>query len=182
MQVVHQPAFLHRQNLVEGPGDVEADGWHILQALTLILGQCLNLLLGQIALVGTAEVEFIAIGQCLHTAQNRVELRQLHLADTRQLILYLLLLELELFLIGQVLPFTAATNAEMFTERCRAYLTIFYEAHHFALGKGVLLAPYLYVADIAWYTEWHKHHQFLPVEQAFPFSGNCFYRHALKER
>ena len=37
VQVVHQPALLDGQDLVEGAGDVEADGGHVLQAANAIV-------------------------------------------------------------------------------------------------------------------------------------------------
>ena len=111
-----------------------------------------------------------------------IKLGQFHLADTCQLVEDLLLLELQLRLVGQILPLTTTAHTEMFAEGHRAYLTIFYKPHHFALGKGVLLPSDLYVADITRHAERHKHHQLLPVEQAFSLCGNSLYRHALKER
>ena len=84
----------------------------------------------------------------MYAPQDGHKLGQFHLADTCQLVEHLLLLELQLRLVGQILPFTATAHTEMFTEGYRAYLTIFYKPHHFALGKGVLLPSDLYVADI----------------------------------
>ena len=75
VQVVHQPALLNRQDLVEGSRDVETDGRHVLQALTLVVGQGGDLFLCQITFVGTAVIEFIAVFLCLYTSQNRPEFR-----------------------------------------------------------------------------------------------------------
>jgi hypothetical protein len=59
---------------------------------------------------------------------------------------------------------------------------MFYEAHHFAFRKGVLLASDLYVAHVARHTEGYEDHQVLPMEQALAFSGDSLYCYALQER
>ena len=182
VQVVHQPTLLNRQNLVESPCDMESNGRHILQTLTLVVRQCLNLFLGEIALVGAAEVQFVAILLRLYATKDRAELWQFHLAYAVQLVVHLLLLEFQLLFIGQILPLTTTTDTEVFAEGNCAYLTICNKAHHLALGKGVLLATNLYVTNIARYAEGDEDHQVLPVEQAFSLSGHSFYRYALKER
>ena len=68
VQIVHQPALLDGQNLVERTCDVESDSRHILKALTLVVGQCLNLLLSEVTLVGTTKVELVAILLGMHAA------------------------------------------------------------------------------------------------------------------
>ena len=182
VQVIHQPAFLDGQDLVEGPCDVETDGRHTFQAHALFFGEALNLLFCQIPLVGTAKVEFVAVFLCLYAAKNGAELRQFHFSDAMQLVIDLLLFELELFLIGQVLPLAATANTEMVTEGRRAYLTKFYKTHHLALGKGMLLTTNLNVTDVTRYAERHKYHQIIPVEKALSLGGNRLYCYALKER
>ena len=155
---------------------MESYGRHLFFNIRFYLLPC------QIPLVGTAEVELVAVFLRLHAAQDGTELRQVHLANASQLVVHLLLLELELLFVGQVLPLAAATHAEVLAERSRAYLTIFYESYHFALGKRMFLASQLYVADIAGHTPRHEHHHVLPVEQALTLCRHSFYRHALKQR
>ena len=92
----------------------------------------------------------------------------------------LLVLELQLLLVGQVLPLAASANTEMLAERNRAYLTIFYKAHYVALGKRVFLPTYLHVDNIAGHAERYKDNQLVPVEQAFSFSSYCFDGHVFK--
>ena len=99
-----------------------------------------------------------------------------------QLVIDLLLLELELFLVGQVLPLATTADSEVVTEGRRAYLTKFNKAYHLAFGKGVFLATDLNVTDITRYTERHEYHQIVPVEKTFSLGGNRLYRYALKER
>ena len=182
VQIVHQPAFLNGENLVEGPSDVESDSRDILQTLALVVRQGGNLFLGQIAFIGTSEVELIAIGLRMNAAKNRVKLWQLHLSDAMQLVVDLLLLEAELLFVGQVLPLATAADTEVLTERSRAYLTIITKAHHLTLGEGVLLTAYLHVAHIARHAEGYEHHELVPVEQTFALGSYGLYRYALKER
>ena len=174
MQVVHQPALFYRQNLVEGSRDVETDGRHILGSPSLGggRGEVFQFFICQPSFVGAAEVEFVAVFLGLHATQDGTKLRQFHLADAVKLVIDLLLLELQLLLVRQVLPLAAAAHAEVLAEGCRAYLTIFYKLHHFAFGKRVLLALYLHVADVARHAEGHKHHQVVPVEQAFALGSH----------
>ena len=186
MQVVHQPTLLDGQDLVESTGDVEADGRHVLLrgkrcVLRLRLWQGSDFFLCKISLIRTAIIEFVAILLRLHAAEDGSEVGEGDLSDTRQLVEDLLLLELQLLFIGQVLPLTTATDAEVLTKGYRAYLTIFYKAHHLALGKGVLLTTDLNVADVARDTERHKDDQLVPMEKTLAFSGHSLYHNTLKE-
>ena len=140
------------------------------------------MLLREIALVGTAVVEFVAVCLGMHGAEDGTKFRQVDLPDARQLVIDLLLLELQLLWIGEVLPLAATTDAEVLTERNRAYITIFNKAHHLALGKGVLLAADLDVAHITRHAERHEHHEVVPVEQALSLGSHRLYLNALKER
>ena len=118
----------------------------------------------------------------MHGAEDGPELRQFNLANTGELVEYLLLLELQLFLVGQVLPLTASADTEVLTEGGRAYIIIYYKAYHLALGEGMLLTSDLHIAHVAGHAEGYKHHQIVPVEQTLPFGGNSLNRYALKER
>ena len=97
-----------------------------------------------------------------------------------KLIIHLLLLELQLFFIWQVLPLTSSTGAEVFAEWFSTLVTFLYKTNYFALGKRVLLATYLNVADVARHTEWYKHYQLVPMEQTLALGSNCLYRYILK--
>ena len=60
VQVVHEPAFLNGQNLVEGPSDVET------QRIALELTSRCNFLVCKVTAVGSSEVQFVAVSQRLH--------------------------------------------------------------------------------------------------------------------
>jgi hypothetical protein len=81
-----------------------------------------------------------------------------------QLVINLLLFELQLLLVGQVLPLTTATDTKVLTEGIRAYITIFYKTYYLALGKGVFFASDLHVAHVAGHAEGDKHYKVVPVE------------------
>ena len=177
VQIVHQPAFLNRQDLIEGTRDMETDGRYVLHQRLV-----LQLFAGQPSLIGTAKVELVTVLLSVYGAQDGTKFRQFNLSDARQLVEYLLLLELQLLGVGQILPLAATADTEVLAEGSRAYITILYKAYYLAFGKGVLLASDLHVAHIAGHAKRHKHHQLLPVEQALPFGCHSLYRHALKER
>ena len=99
-----------------------------------------------------------------------------------QLVIHLLLLELQLFLVRQILPLAAATYTEVRAEWYRAYITIFYKAYNLTLGKLLLLTTELNVTYTYRHTEGYKYHQVIPVEQTFAFSCHRLYTNALKER
>ena len=96
MEVIHQPAFLYGQDLVECPRDMEADGWGVFDSLDFAL----DFLFSQPSLVGTAIVHFVSVLPLLDRAKDRAELRQFNLSDARQLVLYLPFLHLQLFGVG----------------------------------------------------------------------------------
>jgi hypothetical protein len=110
VEVVHKPAFLYGEYLVEGSSDVEADAW---LGESLILRHGLELLASVPSLVATAEVEFVAIFPRLDAALDGREGWEGYLAYASELVFYLLLFEGELFLIGQVLPFASSTDAKV---------------------------------------------------------------------
>ena len=158
---------------------METNGWHVLQTLALVVRQIADLFFGQITLVGASEIELVAVLSRFHASQDGTELWQFYLSDTRQLVFHLLLLRLQLSLVWQVLPLTASADTEMLAEGRLTYLTIFYESHHFAFGKGVLLTSNLYVADITGNAERDKDYQVVPVQQALAFSGDSLYSYPL---
>ena len=168
---VHQMTLLDGQNLVEGTRDVETQCRHVLCALgSLALGQLTDLFLRQITLVGGSEVELVAVFVLLHRAHDVVErtravvgssagLRQLQMSDTCQLVVHLLLLEAQLLLVGQLLPFATSAHAEMLAARSGAQRTQLTVSDDFCLGVAVLLAAYLQVDYVAWNSPRYKDHQ-----------------------
>ena len=171
VQVVHEPAFLNGEYLVESACDVETDGWHVLQTLTLVLGKSADLFFGQIALVGTSVVQFVTVFLRFDAAQYGAEFRQLHFANAMQLVEHLLLFELQLLFIGKVLPFATTAHAKVLTKGYCTDVAFFDESHNLAFGKGVLLTANLNVAYVAWNTKRYEHHQVVPVEQTLAFGG-----------
>jgi hypothetical protein len=110
VEVVHEPAFLYGEYLVEGTSDVEADAW---LGESLILGHGLELLAGVPSFVATAKVELVAIFPRLDAALDGREGWEGYLAYASELVFYLLLFEGELFLVRQILPFASSTDAKV---------------------------------------------------------------------
>ena len=81
VQVVHQPALLDRQYLIESTRDMETYGRYVLQTLALVLRKCGDLFFCQITLVGTSEVQLVTILLCLYRTEDRTELWELYLTD-----------------------------------------------------------------------------------------------------
>ena len=77
VHVVHQPAFLDGQNLVERPRDMESYAVHV-----VILESRCHLLSCEPSLVAASELQFVAVGRGLLRAEYRRNLRQLNLADS----------------------------------------------------------------------------------------------------
>ena len=139
------------------------------QTLRLVVRQLY--LLGQIALVGTAEVQLVAILLRLHAAEDGLELGQFHLADARQLVVHLLLLHAKLFVVGHLLPLTSSAHAEMLAEGFRAYLTIFVVADYLGFHERMLLAAHLQVDNVARYGPRNKHHHVVDACHRFTLGG-----------
>ena len=134
VQVVHQPAFLNGQNLVESTRDMESDAVHV-----VILESRSHLFACEPALVAASELQFVAVFPCLLRTHDGRNLGQFHLAYASQLVIHLLLLGLQLLGVGEVLPLATTAHSEMLAKRSRAYLTILYKADDLRLTIAVLL-------------------------------------------
>ena len=134
MQVVHKPAFLYGQYLVECPRDVESYAIHV-----VVFESRLHLLTGEPSLVATSELQLVAVFLCLFRTHDGRDFWQFYLAYASQLVIHLLLLGLQLLGVGEVLPLATTAHSEMLAKRSRAYLTILYKADDLRLTITVLL-------------------------------------------
>ena len=125
------------------------------------------MLFGYPALVGTAEVQFVAVFLGLHAAHDRTKFGQLHLPDSRQLVEDLLLFHPKLFVVGNLLPLATATDTEVLAERLCASRTIFVEPDDFSLHERVFLAANLQIDDVARYCPRYEHYHFIYSRQCF---------------
>ena len=160
VQVIHEPAFLDGQNLIEGSGDVETDAVHVVE-----LRAFGNLLACEPALVAASELQFVAVFLDVYRAHDWHELRQFYLSDACELVEHLLLLSLQLLLVGQVLPFASAADAEMLAHWLRAYVALLDEAYYFRLAVAVFLLAYLQVNHVAGHGERHENNHVVDVCQ-----------------
>ena len=86
VQVVHEPAFLYGQNLVEGSGDMESYAVHVV----VFESRC-HLLTCEPAFVTASELQLVTVFECLHRAHDGFEVRQLHFSYSCQLVVHLFL-------------------------------------------------------------------------------------------
>ena len=139
MKVIHQPALLNRQYLVECTGDVESHGVLVLYLQSLVV----NLLFRHPALVAESELKLVAILLCLYRTEDRHELRQFYLANTLQLVVNLLLLGLQLLFVWQVLPLASAADTKMLAHGHLSHLAKFNKAYHLSLAIAMAFLSYL---------------------------------------
>ena len=170
VEVVHEPTFLYRQNLVESSRDVEANAVHV-----VVDRSCRHLLACEPALVAASKLELVTILASLHAAHDGSELGQLNLAYACELVMHLLLLGFELLLVRQVLPLAASAHAKMLTHRLCALLALFYKTYNLCLAVMVFFLAHLQVHHVAGHGEGHEHHHVVHPCERFAFGGNVFY-------
>ena len=175
--VVLQPAALDVKHLVKGPGNVETRSVAVGE-----LGPAVELLAGEPALVRESEFQLVAVVRRCRRAQNRIDLGDGHLGDTLHRVHHLLLLALQLVLIGQMLPFAAAAQAEVLTHRLHTQLTRLHQTLDMPLGIAMLLAVDLQINHVARSPKRHKHHQVVPAAQALPLGRHTRYLKTLNYR
>ena len=177
VQTVHQAAVVDGQHLVEGTGDMEADGVHV-----RILGAAGYLVAGEPAFVAALKLHLVAILAGLGRAQDGAERRKLHLADARELVEHLALLHPQLFGIGQDLPLAAAADTEMGAHRRHTQTAGLHQAHHLGLAVVLALLAHLHVDHVARHYERHEDHLLVDMGYAFALGGAVFYLHILVYR
>ena len=177
MQIVHEPALLDRQNLVECARDVESYAVHVVKLSALgYLFAC------EPTLVAASELKLVAILLDMYRTHNRAELGQRYLTDATQLVVYLLLLGLELLGIGKVLPLAAATNAEVLAHRLFAHFALLDESYHFCLAVAVLLLAHLQVDNVARNGKRHEHYHIVDVSQRLALGCHSLNSYVLEYR
>ena len=84
--------------------------------------------------------------------------RQLYLSDALQGIHYLLLLELQLLLVGHMLPLATSANAKHVAHRLHAHRRCFDETYNLPLGIRTARFQNLHVTDVTFSRKRHKEH------------------------
>ena len=180
VKVIHEPALTNGVDLIEGTRDMEADGSVVaIFEIEVLVGK---FFLCEPPTVTATKLEFVAIGCGLDRAKDRRDRRQVDLADTRQLIKDLLLLGFKLLLIGQILPFAAAADAEMLAERLRTHLALLDKVDDTSFSIFVFLTVNLDIHNIAGNAEWHEDHTVVVMEKTFAFSSYGFDGDSFKNR
>ena len=101
------------------------------------------------------------------------------MADARQLVENLLLLEAQLLFVGQILPFAAAARTKMLTARHFAHLAQTVETNRLGLGITVLFPLHLQIDHVAWHTPRNKHHELALGRAVVGWNGDSHKRFAL---
>ena len=127
------------------------------------------------ALVAAAELYLVAIFLSLHTSHDGTEVGQFYLSDACELVFHLLLFGLYLLLVGKVLPFAAAADAEMLAHRLLSNFAFLDEANHFGLAVFMFLFYYLQVYYVARHTEGYEDNLVVYVRDALALSCYGFY-------
>ncbi len=97
------------------------------------------------------------------------------LTDPGQVVDHLLVFVANLFLIGQMLPFTAAAYTEMFTERLCTSGRIFMEKYSFSLRITMFLTCQLYVYDISGRNKRYEYDHVIHACDSLSFCGYICY-------
>jgi hypothetical protein len=126
-------AMMNRQHFIEPAGNVKSHRPLVDKLVTT------NFLLGHPPAFGAGKFEFVPVIFRGMGGQNRPYSWESHLADTRQLVDYLLMLEVQLFRVLNVLPFAAATGTKMFAKRLDPYRRPFMNL----LGNGLPILFFL---------------------------------------
>ncbi len=92
-----------------------------------------------------------------------------------ELVFHLFLLRLDLLLVGKILPFAAAADAQMLAHRLLTNVAFLDEANHFRLAVFMFLLYYLQVYHVAWYTERDEDNLVVYVRDALALSSYGFY-------
>ena len=136
-----------------------------------------HLFVSQPAFVAKGKFEFIAIKKLFGRTEDRTDLRQLYLPDPRQLIGYLLLFELELPIVGKLLPFASATHSIVFTYRLDPPGRTFDKTNDISLHVPTSFGANLHIDHITRYGHRNKNHYIVIAPQRLPF---CRYGNDLK--
>lgn len=174
--VVHEVALLDVENLVECAGNVETNTVHIVKAFA-----SLNLLCREPTLVGETKFEFVAIGILLVAAEDGADFGELDLPDATKIVLHLLLLVLELFLIGEALPFAAPAYTIVLANRSNASGRWFYDAGYLGFGIAVFFLFNLKVNNVARHCVRYEDNKVVDFCNGFPFCSNARDGYILKE-
>ena len=161
-------ALSNIEHLVEATGNVEAHSGCCGDVATLG-----NLLVGKPALVGKGKFELVAVLACALRAKTGAHLRDIQVADTHQLVLYLLGLLVELLLIGQTLPLTATTYAKVLAEWLYAQWRLLDEAHYGGLHKSAVVLAHLNIDNIAGHGHRHKNNLIVNLAHRLALGSKC---------
>ena len=133
------------EHLVEHSRNMKAYSIHAIK-----LGSGFHFLFRQPFLVGECKFKFVTIESRMFGTLDREYFFHFDLTDPGQVVDHLLVFVANLFLIGQMLPFTATAYAEMFTERLCTLGRIFMEKYSFTFQQNRPAMAMTTLAGPAW--------------------------------
>ena len=172
-----QIALLQIEDLIEKFADMEA------KAATLGVGEPIGIFVRKYPpAVRCGKFKFIPIEFRTFRRECGKDLRNIQMADTHELVVYLASLGFQLERIGEWLPFASPANAEVLAERlqpvCRRLFYLRYNTFKIVL----LFLDYPDVHDISRHCERHEHHLSVrTVRNRLAFSSDHFNCNILQE-
>lgn len=142
---------------------------------TIELGSGFHFLFRQPFLVRECKFKFVTIESRMFGTLDREYFFHFDLTDPGQVVDHLLVFVANLFLIGQMLPFTAAAYTEMFTERLCTSGRIFMEKYSFSLRITMFLTCQLYVYDISGRNKRYEYDHVIYACDSLSFCGYICY-------
>ena len=158
------------EHLVEHSRNMKAYSIHAIK-----LGSGFHFLFRQPFLVGECKFKFVTIESRMFGTLDREYFFHFDLTDPGQVVDHLLVFVANLFLIGQMLPFTATAYAEMFTERLCTLGRIFMEKYSFPFRITMFLACQLYVYDISGSNKRYEYDHVIYACDSLSFCGYICY-------
>ena len=156
-----------------------------MEAQTHFLGLCKGVgifVFEDPAAAGSAEFQLVTIKLSGFGGKGRADFRNLKMADSYQLVFYLLTLGLQLHLVRQRLPAAASANAKMLAERLQTVLGGLYNALDKAFHVVLFLFVYLNVHHVSGNGKVHENHHAVHMRESFALSRHGFNGHILQHQ
>ena len=134
-----------------------------------------NLLPGEEPLGGESKLQFVPVFELPCRPDDGTYVLQFRLPDAFEVVNDFLLFELQLCLVGQVLPFASATDAKVRTAWLNAQCGGLAHARDQSFQETFPLAGHLDIHDVARDGVGYKKHFVLHVGNGFAFGGDFLY-------
>jgi hypothetical protein len=153
---------------------METEGVHIQRFVLAVLAVV------KPAFVGKSILELVAIVSVCRGWHNDIHVLHLNFGNAGKGIIYGLLFEFQLCIVGHVLPFTAPTGAKMLAESFDSVFGWLDETSDLTFAKILFAAINLYIGNIAGNGLFYEQNKIVGFANAFAFFGYINYRYVLK--